>query len=91
MAEKKTTTAKPKTTQKQTPAKATQTAMFARSQGRPSGKDFSASQKYQYHKKEANKAFKQDDIVKSSNHLAAMRRAEKTLQAQAEWARKNKK
>jgi len=87
MADNKTT-AKPKTT----PTKATQTAMpFARSQGRPSGKDFSASQKYQYHKKEANKAFKNDDIVKSSNHLAAMRRAEKTLQTQAEWARKNKK
>ena len=77
------TTAKPTT-------KATQTSM-AQVTNRPSGKDFSASQKYQYHKKEANKAFKNDDIVKSSNHLAAMRRAEKTLQTQAEWARKNKK
>jgi len=86
-----TTTAKPKTATQKPPAKATQTAMFARSQGRPSGKDFSASQKYQYHKKEANKAFKNDDIVKSSNHLAAMRRAEKTLQEQAKWARENKK
>ena len=57
---------------------------------RPSGKDFTASQKYQYHKAEANKAFKADDIVKSTNHLNAMRRAQKTLQEQAEWARKNK-
>jgi len=79
-------------TKPKTPTKATQTTMpLARTSGRPSGKDFSASEKYQYHKKEANKAFKADDIVKSSNHLAAMRRAEKTLQEQAKWARENKK
>ena len=78
MAEKKPTT-KPTT-------KATQTSMNVR----PSGKDFTASEKYHYHKEQANIAFKKDDIVKSTNHLNAMRRAEKTLQEQAEWAKKNK-
>ena len=67
-------------------ATATQTQMNTR----PSGKNFTASQKYQYHKQEANKAFKADDIVKSTNHLQAMRRAEKTLQEQAKWAKENK-
>ena len=83
MAEKKTTTAAPK----QAP-KATQTAMPF-TQSRPSGKDFSDSQKFQHHKKEANIAFKKGDIVKSTNHLTAMRHAGKRLQEQAEWARKN--
>ncbi len=57
---------------------------------RPSGRDFKPSEKYHYHKDEANKAFKAGNIVKSSNHLAAMRRAEKTMQAQAKWAKENK-
>ena len=87
MAQPKTNTAakpKPKPT-------ATQTAMpIARTSGRPSGKDFTPSEKYQYHKKETNKAFKADDFVKATNHLAAMRRAEKTLQEQAKWAKENK-
>jgi len=84
MADKKPTTAK------STPTKATQTAMpLAQASGRPSGKDFNDSQKFQYHKKEANVAFKKGDIVKSTNHLNAMRHAGKRLQEQAEWARKN--
>ena len=57
---------------------------------RPSGKNFKPSEKYHYHKKEANKAFKAGDIVKSTNHLSAMRRAEKTMQEQAKWARENR-
>jgi len=57
---------------------------------RPSGKNYKPSEKYHYHKDEANKAFKAGDIVKSSNHILAMRRAEKTLREQAEWAKKNK-
>jgi len=73
----------------ETKARACQTTT-ARAQGRPSGKDFNDSQKFQYHKAEANKAFKQGDIVKSSNHLAAMRHAGKRLHEQAEWAKKNK-
>jgi len=80
MADTKTT---PKPTAKAAP---TQTKMNTR----PSGKSFSASQKYQYHKKEANIAFKSNDIVKCSNHLSAMRRAENTLREQAKWAKENK-
>ena len=57
---------------------------------RPSGRDYNDSQKFQYHKAEANKAFKSGDIVKSTNHLNAMRHAGKRLQEQAEWAKKNK-
>ena len=80
---KTATTAKPK--------KATATApKQTQINIRPSGKNFTASQKYQYHKQEANKAFKSGDIVKSSNHLSAMRRAENTLREQAKWARENK-
>jgi len=79
MADKKTTT-KPKA-KAQTPTLTNNT--------RPSGKGFSASQKYQYHKKEANTAFQKGDIVKSSNHLSAMRRAENTLRSQAKWAKEN--
>ena len=87
MADKPTTT-KPK----QAPAKATQTAMSigGPQSSRPSGRDFSDSQKFQYHKKEANVAFKKGDIVKSTNHLNAMRHAGKRLQDQATWAKKNK-
>ena len=78
--------AKTATTKPTAQTAVTQTQMNTR----PSGKDFTASQKYQYHKQEANTAFKQNDIVKCSNHLSAMRRAEKTLREQAKWARENK-
>ena len=82
---KKTTTT---TTTKKAP---TQTAMpLAQSSGRPNGKDFNDSQKFQYHKAEANKSFKKGDIVKSTNHLNAMRHAGKRLHEQAKWARENK-
>ena len=57
---------------------------------RPSGRDFNDSQKFQYHKTEANKAFKAGDIVKSTNHLNAMRQAGKRLHEQAAWAKENK-
>jgi hypothetical protein len=53
-------------------------------------KKYSASEKYHYHKDEANKAFKDGDIVKTSNHMAGMRRAEKTMQEQAAWAKEHK-
>jgi hypothetical protein len=58
---------------------------------RPSGRDFDDSQKYQYHKEQANAAFKAGDIVKSTNHLNAMRHAGKRLHDQAKWARQHKK
>ena len=78
---------KPKTAKPKAKATTpTQTTMNTR----PSGKDFNDSQKYQYHKQEANAAFKKGDIVKSQNHLSAMRRAEKRLREQAKWARENK-
>ena len=88
---KATTTAKPKAQPKAKPPKVTQTTMpIANTHGRPSGKEFNDSQKFQYHKEQANIAFKKGDIVKSSNHMAAMRHAGKRLHEQAKWARENK-
>ena len=75
---------------KETKAAAKPKATATQTNNRPSGKDFNDSQKFQYHKAEANKSFKKGDIVKSTNHLNAMRHAGKRLHEQAKWARENK-
>ena len=58
-----------------------------KAESRPSGRDFTESQKYQYHKTEANKAFKAGDIVKTTNHLNAMKHASDRMHEQAKYAR----
>ena len=82
---KTTETAKPKPT-----AKPATNAPAPSPSARPSGKDYKPSAKYQYHKEQANLAFQSGDIVKTSNHLLAMRRAEQTLHEQAKWAKEHK-
>jgi len=84
---KATTTAKPKAT---TTKKVTQQSMIqVATSDRPRGRDFSPADRMKYHSENADKAYKEKNFVKATNHLQGYRQAQNELRERAEWKKQN--
>lgn len=56
---------------------------------RPRGRDFTPSERYHYHKENADKSYQAKNFAKATNHIQGMRFAKQELEARAEYRRKN--
>ena len=67
-------------------AKPTQTTMQVE---RPRGRDFHPSDRMKYHSENADKAYKEKNFVKATNHLQGYRQAQKELKDRADFMKEN--